>query len=252
MRLAHSGVSGAAHPRGSGAARSDPSCVGAGGARRHPPRPVTSSALRAPRMCAAVLRHIEEQHPPVVRHGCLRQPGQSGCALRTAPSQRADASLIATRHRRLGNAASAGPRDVARVNATLEFLSEQAWVTRADWTLGIEALGRTGGLTPGRSFAWPTRCSTRWGRRRSLIVLAASFGQPARRSTSAPWNRATTSLPRRHRSRGSPGRAHEPGDRHLVVHQPAHGPVPLAESLREAQHQLGNRQDGASSTERTQ
>ena len=94
VRLAHSGVSGRTTRSRQRRRRSDPSRVGAGGARRHPPRPVTSSALRAPRMCAAVPRHIEEQHPPVVRHGSLRQPGQSGCALRTAPSQRAHASLL--------------------------------------------------------------------------------------------------------------------------------------------------------------
>ena len=76
------------------------------------------------------------------------------------------------------------------------------------------------------------------GRKRSPTAPAASCWPRARPCAIARWRRATTSPHRRLRSRASPATGSRIRNRHPPVHQSAHGPVPLAQGLHEARHQL--------------
>ena len=92
---------------------------------------------------------------------------------------------------------------------------------------------------PASSCAPRTRCSPTWVPRRSRTAPAASCSPPAR-----PSSARRTGHARRAHGAGEPGRpagprrAVEPGDRRAAVHQPAHGPVPPAQGVREARHHL--------------
>ena len=101
---------------------------------------------------------------------------------------------------------------------------------------------RTDALTRASSCAPPMTCSRRWASRRSPSGRGASSWPRARLSASA----ATRPARRAHRPGGSdraarPRRTLEPRDRHPAVHQPAHRPVPPAQGLYQARHQLAQR-----------
>ena len=77
-------------------------------------------------------------------------------------------------------------------------------LARAIWSTASGCAARTGESMRASSCGRRTRCSRRWGRRRSPTAPAASCWPRARPCASAPWKRAASSPPRRLRSRGSP------------------------------------------------